>query len=239
MKGSYWLVILGMTLGSITGCSSTIHKRFTIDDKPATSLSVDARQRVILVTNSGGRSNDKHVVCAEPSPDVFAALAAAASADVAVGEKKVGVSSSLAEAARALGPRTQTIQLLRDGLYRSCEAYMNGIVDWREYKRIVARYDETMITMLAIDSLTQRHTTAGLIAPGAAGSSGESGVSSSAGFTGGPEGSTTLGTTPPGAANPPPSDAQSVAQAVKDILLAYYKLQLKLYELEQASQGDQ
>jgi hypothetical protein len=143
------------------GCTGTIFKKFSVDETPPNSVSLDARQRLVIVTDKGGPTRDdkgkliqqQRVVCAEPSPDAFMALVASGGADVAFGEKKVGARGAMAESVAALGRRTQTIQLLRDGLYRACEAYMNGIIDEDEYKRIMVSYDELLITLVAIESL--------------------------------------------------------------------------------------
>jgi len=151
-------IIVGF-LGS--ACSGTIFKKFSIDDSPATSVSLDARQRLILVTEKGGPVPEKdgvpihqhRVICAEPSPDAFMALVASGGADLTVGQKKLGAQASMAENVGALGRRTQTIQLLRDVLYRACEAYMNGVIDKSEYRKIMVGYDELVITLVAIESL--------------------------------------------------------------------------------------
>jgi hypothetical protein len=45
--------------------------------------------------------------------------------------------------------RTQTIQLLRDSLYRACEAYANGALSDTTYALLLSRYDDTMVTMLS------------------------------------------------------------------------------------------
>ena len=44
-----------------------------------------------------------------------------------------GLGASSSETSASIGLRTQTITLLRDGLYRLCEAYMNGAVDEIQY----------------------------------------------------------------------------------------------------------
>lgn len=148
------LITLLLTIG-LSGCSNVIYKQFSIDNEPAGSLSLDARQRVILVTDKGGKSGDRRVVCAEPSPDVMAAIAAAVSGELGRGETKAGFSTAMAQSVGRIGPRTQTIQLLRDGLYRACEAFMNGIIDEEHYRTMILAYDETMITLLGIDGLTR------------------------------------------------------------------------------------
>ena len=145
---------------AIDGCSRPFYKAFPLDTSPPTSLSLDARQRVVLVTDQGGPQGDRRVVCAEPSPDVFAAAAISAGLDAKVGPDTIGGSLTSAESAGALAFRSQTIQLLRDGLYRACEAYLNGVIKADEYGRIIAAYDEMLITLLAVEGLTQHASSA-------------------------------------------------------------------------------
>ena len=161
MKQIQRSVLAIITVLVASGCTGTIFKKFSIDEVPPNSISLDARQRLIIVTDKGApvRDNDNNtlqqhrVVCAEPSPDAFMALVASGGADVAFGGKKAGARGAMAESVAALGRRTQTIQLLRDGLYRACEAYMNGVIDKNAYQRIMVAYDELLITLVAIESL--------------------------------------------------------------------------------------
>src|SRR5512145_2909167 len=120
------LLLSGAVLLS-SGCSSVIHKTFSVDSTPATSVALDVKQRAILATERVDRETGlkRRVVCAEPSPDALVGVAAAASLAVDVPEKaRAEVAGSLAEAVRTIGKRTQAVQLLRDGLYRACEAYL-------------------------------------------------------------------------------------------------------------------
>ena len=211
--------IMGVVIltAASTGCSSIIHEKFSVDGTPAQSLSIDARQRVILVTNKGGKHGSEvhkfHVVCAEPSPDMFSTIASSLGANAAVAEKSVGISSSLVEGAVKMGPRTQTIQLLRDGLYRACEGYMNGILDWREYKAIVSSYDIVMMTTLAIDGLSSAQDMTAAISGGSA--SANSGDASSS-TTGGTATTTHLQS----------SVSNKNAEIIRGILNDYYKFKL-------------
>ena len=147
-------ILLILVAGMLAaGCTGTIFKSFSIDDESAKSISMDARQRLVIVTDKGGPDRDRRVVCAEPSPDAFMALAASAGANVSIGGKEAGGYGSMAEAAGALGIRTQTIQLMRDTLYRSCEAYMNGLIEQSDYRKILAAFDELLITLVALEGL--------------------------------------------------------------------------------------
>lgn len=143
--------LAGAAALAVVGCEgSTIFKKFNIDE--GFSVSIDAKQRVILVTDRGGRNGDQHVVCAEPSPDAIVAQSAAIAVEGGFKGVNVGVAGSLRETAGAIGLRTTTIQLLRDGLYRACEAYMNGAIGKEEYNLIIRNYDRVMTAVFAIDA---------------------------------------------------------------------------------------
>ncbi len=94
------------------------------------------------------------IVCAEPSPDVAKALSEGISAAVQaeVSGQRSGElqgSRSLAESVAQLGERLGTIQLLRDGFYRACEAYANGAISDTTYAMIVSGTDDAMVTLMA------------------------------------------------------------------------------------------
>jgi hypothetical protein len=137
----------------VSGCNRPHLKTISIDDSAPSGISVDARQRLVIVTDKGGPEHNQRVICAEPSPDAFLALAASGKADVAFAGKEIGAQAAIAQKIGAIGKRTQTIQLLRDSLYRACEAYMNGVIEKNEYRRIMAAYDELLITLVAVESL--------------------------------------------------------------------------------------
>ena len=150
--------LIGLLLGTsmlLTGCNSVIYKPVPVDTNPATSFSLDGKQRMILVTDRGGKNHDKRVLCAEPSPDALVGIAASASGGLSIaGKGSADAAASLAEAVQSIGRRTQTVQLLRDGLYRACEAYLNGAIDEDEYKLIISRIDDFAVTLVAIDGIT-------------------------------------------------------------------------------------
>jgi hypothetical protein len=115
-----------------------------------------------------GTISTASVLCAEPSPDVAKALSDALSANAnasAQGLKALGgtgasvtVAQSLAATQNAslitLGSRLATTQLMRDGVYRLCEAYANGAISSYEYGMVLSRYGDTMVTLLAIEALS-------------------------------------------------------------------------------------
>jgi len=146
-------VVLAVTTLPLLGCADHIFHSFNIDH--GESLSVDARQRVVLVTHKGGKTRDRTVVCTEPQPDAVTAGRAAASLPPAGPSKgaQAAVASASGEATALFAARTQTIQLLRDGLYRACEAYMNGAIDQHQYNVVLLNLDKLMITLLGVDAI--------------------------------------------------------------------------------------
>jgi hypothetical protein len=234
MKRSVWILCsVALCLG---GCTSTIHKHFSIDEAPPKSLSLDAKQRLVLVTDKGGKNEknreNKRVVCAEPSPDAIMGIAASGALEAAVGTQGSGkIAASLAEAIGELGDRTPTIQLLRDALYRACEAYMNGIFDIDDYRVILQAYNEFVVTLLAIEGLTQRPRSAPTIIQS----------KTEAKIANNPE-SQTIPTTgnqnqAPSSSGPVKPVSDEVAKVVRDILCDYYKLQMLKLQMFRSSEA--
>ena len=101
-------------------------------------------------------------LCAEPSPDIAKAVQASISGSAAIaatitppsggtageGQAAAQLNASRSESMAQLTKRIATVQLLRDGLYRACEAYANGAIGPEIYTAIISRYDRMMITML-------------------------------------------------------------------------------------------
>ncbi|TKB67857.1 MAG: hypothetical protein E8D52_11345 [Nitrospira sp.] len=157
-------IIILLTLWTTYGCGAnfnSIYRKFETEDD---SVLIDAKQRVIAVTQSKTDLKDSSGkitatetttrLCAEPSPDALSALSAAASASGSYKEISAQLAGSISEVASNIGIRTQSIQLLRDGMYRLCEAYMNGALDRKEYMGQQRRYQIMMSGLLAIESLT-------------------------------------------------------------------------------------
>jgi hypothetical protein len=133
------------------------------------------RAEIVEIDEQTGRVRPKSILCAEPSPDVAIALGAgngagvsgsglgallapeAAAAGAAAGQQApditlaVSLASSRAEAVGQLAERLATIQLLRDGLYRACEAYANGAITPTIYTLMASRMDELLTTLLATE----------------------------------------------------------------------------------------
>lgn len=164
------LFSLGLLLAACSGANqASIYRNYSLESSgdTAESVLIDAKQRAILSAPTsqvrfppGQESRQRKViVCAEPSPDALSAISstfsASASGIFGSGDQvQAALSSALSETASQLGQRNATIQLLRDGLYRQCEAYMNGLIDREYYEQIANKYTNAMVTLLAVEELT-------------------------------------------------------------------------------------
>jgi hypothetical protein len=151
----------------LTSCSS-----FGIDGWWHNSRTVTAKDRMLLVTDKGvetdsdgkvlrdknGKTIPKRVVCAEPSPDAISALAFSGSLEAILPNNTTAkAQGEMAQTLSELGERTPVIQMLRDSLYRACEAHMNGLMSKDEYNDILAFFDLYSLTLLGIEDLTYSH----------------------------------------------------------------------------------
>ena len=100
-------------------------------------------------------------VCAEPSPDALSTSISKAltgsfgySGLGKLSQAQAEIVNIFKETAKQLGKRNATIQLLRDGLYRQCEAYMNGLIDKITYEQVANKYINAMVVLLAVEELT-------------------------------------------------------------------------------------
>lgn len=123
------------------------------------SYATSADWRLVFERRStrAGDGTEKIITCAEPSPDIAKIAAQTASGGftgsakgLAKVQPEVALTVALArsEAMAQLGKRLATVQLLRDALYRACEAYANDAISPASYAMIVSRYDDVMVTLL-------------------------------------------------------------------------------------------
>ncbi|BBJ24440.1 hypothetical protein [Candidatus Nitrotoga sp. AM1P] len=99
--------------------------------------------------------------CAEPSPDVFSVLGQAFSGGASFGQaadpKSMNIDLQAAFSSSEMGStisRTQTINMLKEMMYRTCERFLNGQIGAFEYPIIAARDQRIMTSILAIEQLT-------------------------------------------------------------------------------------
>jgi hypothetical protein len=147
------MLLVCVAMVTLQGCAIKVFERFRLED--GTSVSIDAKQRVVLTSSREGREGRQTIACAEPSPDALAALSASASGAFGNNsDKLIQAAFGSSESAAAIGLRTQTIQLLRDGMYRICEGYLSGGIDKAGFFALQRRYQNLMMGLLAIEQLT-------------------------------------------------------------------------------------
>ncbi len=184
------LAYLGTLGGSvlIAACTGTgtIKEVQSLDGGKVMLTSADVRvisQVKPHQSSQAGVVQPRYITCAEPSPDVAKAIAEtsnvgiAASAQLPQGvtpEVAAAIAKARAESMTALGERLATISLLRDALYRACEAYANGALSSTSYAILLSRYDDTMT------SLHNSEMAAGAFGRSLAGASGEASAKASA-----------------------------------------------------------
>ncbi len=141
-----------------SGCSDFHVKHLRIGE--AVALATRADIRVITEpANPYPIAGEEHatIVCAEPSPDVALALSRALTAETHA-TTPAGVVAGASggyqtnEAALALAGRTSAVVALRDGLFRACEAYANGIIGRDSYALILSQYGDLLVTLILGDS---------------------------------------------------------------------------------------
>jgi hypothetical protein len=164
--------VMAIAVALLTACAQLTHLTRTrtwpdasTEHPAAKAVIIDAKQRVIsgaLVTNetkdsAGNRTgySQQLRVCAEPSPDALSALAASNGLSLSKGDKlSLGNAFAVSEAAGSIGLRTQSIQLMRDAMYRLCEGYMSGALDAGSFETLHRRFQSSMVAIVAIEQLT-------------------------------------------------------------------------------------
>lgn len=95
------------------------------------------------------------ISCTEPSPDVAKALSAATQLSGSIANKgSVAAGGATAEAVAELAGRSTALLGLRDGLYRACEAYANGVIGADAYALVLSRYGQLMTTLFLGQDVT-------------------------------------------------------------------------------------
>lgn len=187
MRSFRILLPLALTSMILSACSAnhkSIYRYKSLDGGNSGVVLVDAKQREILTRNSLVDANGKpdprsiRLFCSAPSPDVFSVIAQSLSAGGSFGQQaspqSVQAALNLAFSSSETGstiPRTQTINMLRELMFRTCERYLNGGIDELELSIQSIRDQRLMVSILAIEQLTGAVTPKPVII-GAAGSGG-------------------------------------------------------------------
>lgn len=98
--------------------------------------------------------------CAEPPPDVFTALASSLGAEVSLSKSATldtaiatKLAATLSENAATI-ERTQTVNILREVMYRNCERYLSGAINREEFIVQAARDQQLIVQVLAVEQIT-------------------------------------------------------------------------------------
>jgi hypothetical protein len=160
MKISRWIASICM-MGLMAGCSGnhqSIYRHKPLTNSESSITTIDAKQRAIIAAKRG---NSGLKFCAEPSPDVFSVVAQSLSAGGTFGQradpKAIEAALSAAFSSSEQGstiPRTQTINMLRELMYRTCERWLNNELGDAEMPIQAARDQRLMVSILAIEQLT-------------------------------------------------------------------------------------
>lgn len=143
-------VTLAVLAVAVSGCANwfSVYRPLAVEGH---GVSIDAKQRVVA-----SRSPLNEVLlCAEPSPDALSGYGSGFAGTLNVqDEVRAETALALAEQTASIGLRTQSIQLLRDAMYRTCEAYFSGAIKQRDTYTLLRRFQNLMLGLLAIEQLT-------------------------------------------------------------------------------------
>ena len=153
-RRSLYLVVSAVLMAAVLmGCANlkTISRRTPLPEEEtegkAVAIHLDAQQRLVLVTAGG--------YCAEPSPDALSAYAASIGLGTsASGQDAESLALALHNSSGSIGLRTQSITLMRDALYRMCEAANNHHLNALEVAAFLRRSQDLTAVVLAIEQLT-------------------------------------------------------------------------------------
>jgi len=145
-------ILLFGALSLFEGCANmnTIGRTTSLDstNDKGKAIHLDIQQRLLVV-------NAMKKYCAEPSPDAMAAFAAAAGIGAnAPTQDAVSAAGSMSSSAASIGLRTQSITLMRDALYRMCEAYGNEMLSKPQVMTLLSRSQDLTAVILATEQLT-------------------------------------------------------------------------------------
>jgi len=142
-------ILLCATTALLTGCANLMTlSRDTYLPGGARVVHLDAPQRVVIADQLGH-------ICAEPSPDALQSYVSSLGLSLTgPTDRAVSVAGDLAGNSAGLGLRTQAITLMRDALYRICEAARNQKLTDMQVMQMLERSQDLSLGVLAIEQLT-------------------------------------------------------------------------------------
>lgn len=150
---------------ALTGCANLASiDRTTRTPEKGKAVHLDAQQRLVTFDQFGNS-------CAENSPDALAAFASALAGSASDPSDAAAVlSGSGSSSVASFGLRTQSITLMRDLMFRMCEASKNGQIGSIDVANYLTRSQDFTATILAIEQLTGPVTAAQAATMGGSGS---------------------------------------------------------------------
>jgi len=150
---------------ALSGCGNLNSIYRPLNMSEGSGALIDIKQRGILASVHESQSVDpqnKNLVkikitrfCAEPSPDALSAYALELAAKAELPDKTAAqLSLASQEGSSFVGLRTQSIQIMRDSMYRICEAYASGGITADQFNTMLLRSQKMMVTLLAIEQIT-------------------------------------------------------------------------------------
>ena len=135
----------------LSGCTTALD---SLRGERRTGSVVQPGERLVIYKGSYREENLK--ICAEPPPDVATSLFSAISVSLSGNaeeriEGKAALESIKNNDIVKLFERSQGIQGLRDGMYRTCEAYINGGIDSRTYGQQMTYMTATLNFLVTIE----------------------------------------------------------------------------------------
>lgn len=157
----FWPLAAGALLFALGGCAELTTYSHETDLKPsqAHEAFIDAKQRVVFtipgsVTDINNKQTAVLRICAEPSPDALSAIAATTNGSISDDKVRAQLATALSETSSNIGLRTQSIQLMRDAMYRLCEGAASGELSSTQFEMLQRRFQNSMVAILAIEQLT-------------------------------------------------------------------------------------
>ncbi|MCW9033102.1 MAG: hypothetical protein OQJ97_02700 [Rhodospirillales bacterium] len=140
----------GLLFIAFSGCANlnTINRTTNLPSAGnGTAIHLDAQQRLVM--------GNAMKFCAEPSPDALSSYAASLGFGASIpGEGAVSVANALQSNSASIGLRTQSITLMRDALYRMCEAAYANKMGKIQVASFLRRSQDLTVVILAIEQLT-------------------------------------------------------------------------------------
>lgn len=132
--------------------------------RPPSAITTDAYQRSVFIAQAPSDEKGQLRFCAEAAPDAFSALSASIAAEGNIKDKTASLNASINQTGTAFA-RTQTINMLRESMYRTCERYLSGAISKETMIVQAARDQRMMVQILAIEELGQAARGAASSAP--------------------------------------------------------------------------